>query len=281
MLAMLKHGAGIGRGKAAQLGLEIKEDGVGLPVAEGANGSLVNTGDEEGGGTPGPEAVGFDAVGGDVGDVVDSGGSTVEGAGDVAGGDIVGPAGGVIVLIQGSVRGGGEGAEVFHVVAEGTDGAKVDFPGCAVSKSFPMGTVLLISVGKGHVGPLLHVMQGAVIGRNALDKGAAECSVSEAERLASAMVGSRREGVLAQVAEEEESKGGQVKDGLGSGLVLVMGKACDEGTEDGNVDGPHPGRGGVLIHPGLEEGLKSEGVIDAVQAGIWEAQLGELLAHGT
>ena len=150
-----------------------------------------------------------------------------------------------------------------------------------MSKSFPTGTVLLISVGKGCVGPVLHVMQqGAVVGRNALDKGTAECSVSKVERLAAAMVSSGREGVLAQVAEEEESEGGQVKDGLGSGLVLVMGKACNEGTEDGNVDGPHPGRGGVLIRPGLEEGFKLEGVMDAVQAGIQEAQLGELLAHG-
>ena len=58
---MLKHGAGVGRGKMAWLGPEIKEDGVRLPAAEGANGSLVDARDEEGGGAPGPEAVGFDA----------------------------------------------------------------------------------------------------------------------------------------------------------------------------------------------------------------------------
>ena len=150
-----------------------------------------------------------------------------------------------------------------------------------MSKSFPTGTVLLISVGKGCVGPLLHIMQGAVVGRNALDKGTAEGSVSKAKRLAAAAVGSRREGVLTQAAEEEESEGGQVEDGLGSGLFLVMGKARNKGMEDGDVDGPHPGGGGVLICPGLEEGLKSEGVMDAIQAGIWEAQSGELLAHGT
>ena len=84
-------------------------------------------------------------------------------------------------------------------------------------------------------------MQGAVVGRNALDKGTTEGGVSKAERLAAATVSSGREGILAQVAEEEESKGGQVKDGLGSGLVSVMGKACNEGAEDGDVDGPHPG----------------------------------------
>ena len=72
-MAILKHGMGIGRGEAAQLGPEIKEDGVRLPAAEGVNGSLVNAGDEEGGGAPRLEAVGFDAVGGDVGDMIDGG----------------------------------------------------------------------------------------------------------------------------------------------------------------------------------------------------------------
>ena len=120
---MFKHGAGIGRGKAAQLGPEIKEDGVRLPVAEGTNGSLVNAGDEEGSGAPRPEAVGFNAFRGDVGDMVDSGGSVMEFGSDVVGGDVVGPASGVVVAVQGSVGGGGEGAEVFNAVAEGTDGA--------------------------------------------------------------------------------------------------------------------------------------------------------------
>ena len=99
-MAMLKHGVGVGRGKAAQLGLEIKEDGVRLPAAEeGANGSLVDAGDKEGGGAPGPEAVGFDAFRGDVGDMVDGGGSTMECGCDVAGEDIVGPASGAIVAV--------------------------------------------------------------------------------------------------------------------------------------------------------------------------------------
>ena len=47
-----------------------------------------------------------------------------------------------------------------------------------------------------------------------------------------------------------------------------------------DVDWPHPGGGGVLVGPSLEEGLESEGVMDAVQAGIREAQSGEFLAHG-
>ena len=65
------------------------------------------------------------------------------------------------------------------------------------------------------------------------------------------------------------------------GLVAVLGKALDEGMEDGDIDGPNMGGSGVLIHPGLEEGLKSEGVMDAIQVGIREAQLGELLAHSS
>ena len=101
------------------------------------------------------------------------------------------------------------------------------------------------------------------------------------EGLAPATVGGQREGVLTGMAEEEEGEGTQVEDGLGAGLVTVLGKAGDEGMEDGDVDGPHPGGGGVFICPGFEEGLESEGVMDAIQAGIREAQSGELLAHGS
>ena len=90
VLAMLKHGVGVGRSEATRFGVEVKEDGVRLPVAEGADGSLVNTGDEEGGGAPGPEAVGFDTFRGDVGDMVDNSGSAAECGCDVVGRDIVG-----------------------------------------------------------------------------------------------------------------------------------------------------------------------------------------------
>ena len=68
------------------------------------------------------------------------------------------------------------------------------------------------------------------------------------------------------------------------GLITVLGEAGNKGTEDGDVDQPHPGGGGVLAGPGLEEGLEREDAMDAVQSGIQEAQLvGELLllAHGT
>ena len=100
---MLKHGTGVGGGELTQLGVKIKEDGVGLPVAKGMDGCLVDAGDKQGGGTPRMEAVGFDVFGGDVGDVVDSGGGPAEFSGDVPGGDVVGAAGRVIVAVEGSV----------------------------------------------------------------------------------------------------------------------------------------------------------------------------------
>ena len=143
---MLKHGVGVGGGEATRLGAEIKEDRVRLPAAQSVDGGLVDAGDEEGGGATRAEAVGFDAGRGDIGDVVDSGGGLAEGDRDVTGGDVVRAAGRVIIAIEGSVGGGGEGAEVFNVVAEGTDGAQVEVPGRAMSKGFPMGTpVLLVS----------------------------------------------------------------------------------------------------------------------------------------
>ena len=127
----------------------------------GADGGLVDTGDKEGSGAPGPEAVGFDAFGGDVGDMEDSGGSSAEFGSDVAGGYVVMAAGGVIVAIEGSVSRGGEGVEVFDVTAKGANGAQVEVPGGAVSQGFPVGAVLLVCVGEGRVGPLLHIMQRA------------------------------------------------------------------------------------------------------------------------
>ena len=63
------------------------------------------------------------------------------------------------------------------------------------------------------------------------------------------------------------------------GLITVLGKAGSKGLEDGDVDWPHLGGGGVLVGPGLEKGLEAEDVMDAVQPGIRVAKSGELLAH--
>ena len=147
-------------------------------MAEGTDGCLVDAGDKEGGGAPRVEAIGFDAFRGDVGDVVDSGSSPAEFSGDVTGGNVVVAAGRVIVVIEGSVSGGGVGTEVFDTMVEGMDRAQVAVPGCAVTKGFPTGTVLLAGVGEGCIGPLLHIMQRAGNGRDVLDKGTAEGSVS-------------------------------------------------------------------------------------------------------
>ena len=147
-----------------------------------------------------------------------------------------------------------------------------------MSKSFPTGTVLLISVGEGRVGPLLHIMQGAIVGRNALDKGTAEGSVSKVERLAAAMVSSRREGVLAWAAEEKKAKVDRWRMAWAWAwswswarhmtrarrMVMLMGHTL-EGVGSSSA----------------QEGLKSEGVMDTIQVGIREAQPGELLAHST
>ena len=54
-----------------------------------------------------------------------------------------------------------------------------------------MSAVLLVSVGKGDIGPLLHIMQRAVTGGDALGKGTAEGGVGQLEGLAAAMVGGR------------------------------------------------------------------------------------------
>ena len=83
------------------------------------NGSLVNAGDKEGSGTTREEAVGFDALWGDVGDMVDHGGCPSECSGDVPSGDVVRVASRVKVVVQGGVGGTVEGAEVSDVVVQG------------------------------------------------------------------------------------------------------------------------------------------------------------------
>ena len=57
-----------------------------------------------------------------------------------------------------------------------------------MSKCFPMGCVLLVSVGEGDVYPSLHVMQGTLCGRSMLDVCVAKSGVAEVEGLVAAMV---------------------------------------------------------------------------------------------
>ena len=83
------------------------------------------------------------------------------------------------------------------------------------------------------------------------------------------------------MAEEIEGRGAQVEDGLRMSLIQVMGKAVDQGSEDGGIDQPHSSGCRVFIIPGLEKSLEPEDIASAIQPGIWEAQSSELLPHGT
>ena len=65
-----------------------------------------------------------------------------------------------------------------------------------MAERFSTSGVLLIGVGEGHIGPLLHVMQRTVTGGDTLDERAAESGIHEAKGLATAMVSSRGKGVL-------------------------------------------------------------------------------------
>ena len=60
-----------------------------------------------------------------------------------------------------------------------------------MSKGLPVRAVLLIGVGKGDVGPLLHIIPRTRTGGDALDGRMAEHCVGEMERLAVATVSGR------------------------------------------------------------------------------------------
>ena len=265
------------------MGAEVEEDGVRIPAAESADGGLVDTRDEEGGGSTRAEAVGFNTVRRDVGDVVDSGGCAAKFEGDVAGGDVMRMVGGIVVVIQGAVGGGMVLEKVLDTSLDGADGAEVGVTREAMAKGLPTCAVLLIGVGKGDVCPLLHVIPRTGTGGDALESRAAERCVGETEGLAAATVGGGRQGVFPGSAEEVEGESAQVEDGLGTGLGLGRGwgEGLDQGTKDRDVDGPDTGGSRVLISPGFEEGLEAEDVVGAFQPGVREAQSGERLPHGT
>ena len=84
------------------MGAEVKEDSIGFPMAKSANGHFVDAGDKEGGGTPRAEAVGFDAVRRNVGEMEDGSGGTAQFKRDIARGDIIGSIGQIIVAVEGA-----------------------------------------------------------------------------------------------------------------------------------------------------------------------------------
>ena len=101
---MGKHRASVTGSKAAWLGAEVKEDSIGFPTAKSANGHFVDAGDKEGGGTPRAEAVGFDAVWRNVGEMEDGGGSVAQFERDVARGNIIGSIGRIVIAVEGASR---------------------------------------------------------------------------------------------------------------------------------------------------------------------------------
>jgi hypothetical protein len=253
---MGEHGVSVARSKAAWLSAEVKEDSIGFPMAEGPNSCFVDAGDKEGGGAPGAEAVGFDAIWGDIHKMKDGGGGTAQFKVDVARGDVIGSIGGVIVAVE---RAGGRCivlAKVLNTITtSGQHRAEKTIAQEAMSERLAMGGIHLISVDKGHIGPLLHVIPRTVTSRDALDERAAESDVCKAERFAAAMISSMGQCVFPRSAKEIEGNDTKVKDHMRSVLVYVEGETHHQGVKDGNVDGPDPSRSRVGIGPRLEEGL--------------------------
>ena len=188
---MFEHGTRVVGSEVAGLGAEVEEDGIRFPAAKGMDGSLVDAGDEKGGGTPGSETVSFNLFRRNVSDVVDGGSSVAELVGDLERSDIMGALGGVVVAVEGAVGGCMVLEEMVDMALDGADRAESGIARDAMTEGFPMGAVLLISVGERHVGPMLHVIPRTSIGRDALDGGTAEGSVSEMEGLTLATIGGR------------------------------------------------------------------------------------------
>ena len=70
-------------------GVKVQEDGIGLPPSKCPDGGLVDSGDEQGGGSPGACAVGGDAGRKDVGDAFNSGGGCMKFFCEHGGGDLM------------------------------------------------------------------------------------------------------------------------------------------------------------------------------------------------
>ena len=238
VLSVCEHFVGVASGEAAGLGVEIKEDGIRFPPAQGPDSSLVNAGDEQGGGTAGAEAVGFNLIGRDIGDVLDGGSGSAQFVGDLGGGDVAWLAMAVIVGVEWSVWRGSMVTKVEDTSLASTDGAEDRVLGEPMSECFPTGCVLLVGVSEGDVYPSLHIIQGTLHCRSSLDISIAKGGVAEAEGLTASMVRGGREGVLAQLAEKEEANDTEVHDGLSVARFGVSLQAVCQGLQDCEVNGP-------------------------------------------
>ena len=206
VLSVSKHVLGIAGGKTAGLGSEVKENGIRLPLAQGSDGSLVNARDEQGGRSTRAEAVGFNPIGRDVGEMLDSGGSDSQFMGELSGGDGAQSGVAIKVGVEWSVGRGTVGTKMEDTSLASTDRAEDRVPGQPVSECFPTGGVLLVGVSEGDVYPSLHVIRGTLCGGSLLDIGIAKGGVTEAEGLTASTVGGGGEGILAQMAEEAKKK---------------------------------------------------------------------------
>jgi hypothetical protein len=159
---MVKHVLGVVGGEGAGLRSEVEEDGIRFPAAQGSDGRFVHTGDEEGGGAAGVEAVGHDALRGDVGDVLDRGGGNAESGSDVAGGDSMGCARGIEVMVQWAVGWCVVLAEVKDTALSGSDWAEAVVAGAAMAEGLATCGVLLVGVGEINISPALHVIRRAL-----------------------------------------------------------------------------------------------------------------------
>ena len=124
IFTMHKHVVGVMGGECACLGAKVQEDGIGLPPSKGLDGSLVNSGDEQGGGSPGVCTVGGDVGRRDVGDVFDIGGSCTKFFCEHGGGDLVLGTSWVKVGMQRHVRRGRVLLEVQDSALAGTNRAE-------------------------------------------------------------------------------------------------------------------------------------------------------------
>ena len=107
------------------LGAEVEKDCTRLPMPKGMDGCLVDARDEQGGSsTRTGEAVGFNACRGDVGDVLDVGGSCPEFLHDDDGGDLLWHAISIIVGVQGHLRWYPMLSEMEDSALSGTDGTE-------------------------------------------------------------------------------------------------------------------------------------------------------------
>ena len=90
---------------------------------------MVNAGYGQGGCSSRAEAIGFNLIRRDVGDVLDSGGSGLQFMGDLSGGDVARLGVAAIVGVEGSLWRGSMVAEMEDASLASTDGAEDRVPG--------------------------------------------------------------------------------------------------------------------------------------------------------